>query len=105
MVLGNAGVPTAVFGVPLKTPHGNEAARVGQSFSVKDPVGGTLTGATGTVAIPVSTESERSRFALGWIGKKPPGKTPVKIVVLRLKTVDSRVKFSRGNKLRLSARA
>jgi len=53
--LGIAGVSPAVFGVPPKTSEPWDDALFGEREVRGKPVGETPTGATGTVAIPVST--------------------------------------------------
>src|SRR6185369_3977980 len=54
---GSAGVPPAVFGVPPKTVPRIRRAPFDLIVLRLGPVGGTPTGATGTVALPVSSDS------------------------------------------------
>ena len=51
--LGARGVPPAVFGVPPKTSPPEMDKPFGGRWIRQGPVGGTPTGATGTVALPV----------------------------------------------------
>jgi hypothetical protein len=62
VALGSAVVPTAVFGVPLKTSVAHEASPMGGGESMIKPAGGTPARATGTVALQKASEW----FGLGW---------------------------------------
>src|SRR2546427_596823 len=59
LILGSAGVSPVVFGVPPKTFARRTNAPFGAVCHAPRPVGETPTGATGTVALPVSFESFR----------------------------------------------
>ncbi len=64
--MGSVGVAPAVFGVPPKTLRRRNRTRFGDTTAAVEPVGGTPTGATGTVALPKSnfmdtTEGKRQR--------------------------------------------
>ena len=62
--LGARGVSPALFGVPPKTPPLKMNAPFGDGWLRRGRVGGTPTGATGTVALPISTASFRLRSRL-----------------------------------------
>ena len=57
LILGSAGVSPVVFDAPPKTFAGRTNAPFGAVCQALRPVGETPTGATGTVALPISTAS------------------------------------------------
>jgi hypothetical protein len=62
IILGSAGVPPAVFGVLAENPSGARSHKDAPSPR-EEPVGGTPTGATGTVALPEICRAVSQRAA------------------------------------------